>query len=174
MKRMKIAITGHTRGFGEYLYETLSLEHEVIGFSKSTGYDITNKSSRNKIIELSSECQIFINCAQQGFYQTELLYELFHEWKDEKKLIINIGSNSRDFTNRDVPYKYSVEKYALNSASKQLGRISKCKVTTVDFGYLVRESGTMIGYEDAYDYVDMAICSINKPHRVLEILVAHE
>tara|TARA_B110000971_G_scaffold192930_1_gene205542 strand:+ start:3431 stop:3952 length:522 start_codon:yes stop_codon:yes gene_type:complete len=171
----RIAVTGHTRGFGKYMFEHLSEEGNLTsGFSRSTGYDITKRDDRNSIIRQVKDCDIFINCAQEGFNQTELLYDLFEIWGDQKKLIINIGSNARDFTNKDQPYRYGVRKLALNHASKQLGRASICKVVTVDYGFLVRDEGTTIGYDDAYFYIDIALQSYKKNHRLLEILVAHE
>lgn len=178
MINKKIAITGHTRGFGKFLYNKLMHDNSVIGFSKSTGTDITNKTERREMIQKIHDCDVFINCAQSDFAQTELLYELFHEWQNLKKMIINIGSNARDFTSRERPYKYSVEKSALNLASKQLGRCGLCKVATVDFGYLVRpenEKGkSIIPYEDAYSYIENVLSSFNKSYRVLEILIAHD
>lgn len=171
----KIAITGHTRGFGKYMFDKLTAEgHTVLGFSKSTGHDITIPNDRYDIIHKSKECDIFINCAHHGYSQTELLYELFYKWKTQNKIIINLGSNARDFTNRDRPYDYSVQKLALNHASKQLGRANICKVVTVDYGFLVRDEGTTIGYDDAYFYIDIALQSYKKNHRLLEILIAHE
>lgn len=174
----KIAITGHTRGFGKFLYDTLIEDNLVMGFSKSTGTDITKRSDRKQMIESISNCDVFINCAQSGFSQTDVLYEVFKEWQDQKKMIINIGSNARDFTSRDRPYKYSVEKSALNLASKQLGRCGICRVSTVDFGYLVRPTGeedrSIITYEEAYSYVENILASFGKSYRVLEVLIAHE
>lgn len=171
----KIAITGHTRGFGKYMFRHLFEDgHEVLGFSKSTGYDITNKKHRESIIEQAEEFDIFINCAQARFAQTELLYNLFDKWDTQKKMIINIGSNARDFTNKNQPYKYGVQKLALNHASKQLGRAGICKVVTMDYGYLIRDQGSSIGYDDAYFYIDVILQSFTKNHRLLEILVAHE
>lgn len=171
----KIAITGHTRGFGKYVFRQLFEDgHDVLGFSKSTGYDIKNKNHRESILNQIDDVDIFINCAQDEFAQTELLYEVFNNWNSKKKMIINIGSNARDFTNKDQPYKYGVQKLALNHASKQLGRLAICKVVTMDYGYLVRDQGSTIGYEEAYFYINVILQSFTKNHRLLEILVAHE
>ena len=171
---MKIGLTGHTRGFGKFVHDRLITDHELFCFSKTTGYDISKYDARKQIVAATEDCDVFINCAQKGFAQTELLYERFASWANQKKMIINIGSNARDFTNRDRAYDYSVQKLALNHASKQLGRSSICKVVTVDYGFLIRESGSVIGYEDAYYYFDLALKTFDKPHRLLEILVAHD
>ena len=37
---MKIAITGHTKGIGQAIYDLLGQEHDVIGYSRSNGYNI--------------------------------------------------------------------------------------------------------------------------------------
>lgn len=171
---MNIALTGHTRGFGKYILEKISEEHTVKCFSKSTGHDITKKDIRIDIVNQINDCDIFINCAQEGYAQIELLYDVFHVWAEKPKLILNIGSNARDFTNRDRPYDYSVQKLALNHASKQLGRSNICKVVTVDFGFLTRDEGSTIGHESAFEYVQIALNSLYKNHRLLEILVAHD
>ena len=49
---MKYAITGHTQGVGKKAYERLS--PDIIGFSRSTGYDINDPITRKKIVDLLS------------------------------------------------------------------------------------------------------------------------
>ncbi len=171
---MKIGITGHTKGFGKYLFDCLQKDHEIIGFSRSNSFDISIESSRANIIQHSADCDIFINNAHLNFHQTELLYQIFNQWRSKKKLIINIGSNARDFINMNKVYDYSVQKLALNNASKQLGRLDVCRVTTIDFGFLSRPTGNTIPYSEAIDYIQLAISAYTKNHRLLEILAAHE
>ena len=65
---MKIAITGHTQGIGKCAFKRLS--PNIIGFSKSTGYDITKFNDRKRIIEESKDCDIFINNAMKAHYET--------------------------------------------------------------------------------------------------------
>ena len=55
---MKIAITGHSRGLGRALAKCLSVNFEVIGFSRSNGYNIANI---HEVIKDSLDCDIFIN-----------------------------------------------------------------------------------------------------------------
>ena len=52
---MKIGITGHSKGLGEAIYNKLDKIYEVIGFSRTNGYDI---QSPNKIIEKLENCII--------------------------------------------------------------------------------------------------------------------
>ena len=160
-----IAITGHTRGFGKYMFERL----DAIGLSKSNGYNIRNTE---KIIEAIKDCNIFINNASDGFAQTEILYAVFDSWKNKDKLIINIGSRSKDFTlrEREKSFGYSVEKLALEHASKQLsGTFSNCKVSSIHFG-LIED----IGYSSSFEYVKQIIDSKNKKHRIVDMHISHE
>jgi hypothetical protein len=68
---MKIAITGHTKGLGKFLYDYYSDSgHQVIGFSKSTGYDIN--TDIDKIIDESKNVDLFINNAYSGIQQAKI------------------------------------------------------------------------------------------------------
>ena len=87
---MKIALTGHSNGLGQALFEFLSQKYEVIGFSRSNGYDIKNNSDREKIIKESKDCDIFINLVHNYYHQADLLFEFHRAWSGEKKLIICI------------------------------------------------------------------------------------
>ena len=110
----KIAITGHSSGIGQAIFERYS--PNAIGFSRSNGYDISKDMW--SIIAESQDCDIFVNNAQSDFSQTELLYALA---KNFKGLIVNIGSLSKDWTKGHKPnYKYSIEKTALHKANDQL------------------------------------------------------
>ena len=43
---MKVAITGHTRGLGAELWKRFDDKDTLIGFSKSTGHDISHPQHR--------------------------------------------------------------------------------------------------------------------------------
>ena len=138
---MKYAITGHTLGIGKAIYE--KLQGDIIGFSRSTGYDITNFEDRKKIIYESKDCDVFINNAHCEFGQTLLLIDLFNEWRDlENKTIINVGSRAGDpqtFFSRNKSYllKYQAQKIALREMSSKC--IGKCKIKYISFGYVATE-----------------------------------
>jgi NADP-dependent 3-hydroxy acid dehydrogenase YdfG len=87
---MKIAITGHTDGVGKSIYEKLLTEFDVVGLSRSNGYDIKNI---DVILEQIEGCDVFINNAFQQNYQTLLFEKLFNKWKFLPKLIINMNSS---------------------------------------------------------------------------------
>lgn len=90
---MRIAITGHTSGLGKALLALSRIRgHEVIGFSRSNGYDIADDGTQTRIVLEASGADIFINNAHHGFSQCDLFTRLYREWRDSPKLIINIGS----------------------------------------------------------------------------------
>ena len=95
---MKIALTGHTWGFGKYI---INQYKDYIGFSKSNGYNIDKLSDRNRIVEESSSVDIFINNthSKKTLAQTELLIAFHEAYKDTNKTIINVGS---DITKIDI------------------------------------------------------------------------
>jgi hypothetical protein len=138
---MKYAITGHTGGIGKRFFERLS--PNVIGFSKSTGYDITSSHDRRRIINEVEDCDVFVNNASAGYGQTLLLIELFQTWKDQKKTIINIGSRIAEIT---VPIfrldflHYQSEKLLLREMTNKIQSIeSECIVKYKWFGYVGTE-----------------------------------
>lgn len=137
---MKVAITGHTQGIGKGLFQRLS--PNAIGFSKSTGYDITNREDRHRIIQESSECEVFINNATSEFGQTYLFLELFEEWKNLNKTIINVGSRIAEIkmlpTKSHHLLKYQAEKLILKEMSTRVdGHV--CNIKYRWFGYVGTE-----------------------------------
>ena len=89
---MKIAITGHTKGLGSEITKHFAKDHEVIGFSRTNGYDIKSPMDRKKILKASVDADVFINLVHNYYHQTDLLLEFFREWEHQDKLIINISS----------------------------------------------------------------------------------
>ena len=111
---MKIALTGHSKGLGQALFNKLSLTHETLGFSRNNGYDIKNPDNRKKIIKESKDCDIFINLVHNYYHQTDLLLELHKSWKGLQKYIINIGTQAVDDENFGISdyqmLEYKVQK----------------------------------------------------------------
>ena len=70
----KLIITGHTSSIGKLLFDYYQTKYDVIGISRSTGYDLNDSDDLNRIIKLSLEAKHFINLANVGKSQTELLY----------------------------------------------------------------------------------------------------
>jgi hypothetical protein len=120
---MKIAITGHSAGIGQSLYNIyIQKGCEVIGLSRRNGYNI---KSIPKIVSVIKDCDLFINNAQNGFAQTELLFAVYKEWQGrENKKIINISTLMTSEPLSSIPglemTEYYVQKQALEHAIQQL------------------------------------------------------
>jgi hypothetical protein len=137
---MKYSITGHTAGIGKRLYERLS--PDAIGFSLSSGYDITDINDRKKIITESRDCDVFVNNATSEFGQTLLFLELFREWcNDPDKTIINVGSRIAEInilpSDKQELLKYQAEKLILKEMSSRV--VGRCKVKYKWFAYVGTE-----------------------------------
>lgn len=146
----KFAITGHTKGLGK----AIAQKTNHIGFSKSNGFDISSKLGREKIINVSMNCDIFVNCAYCGDYsQVEMLYSIYNAWQSKPSLIINIGSETTSGIKKHV-WPYSAHKAALDKASEQLSfQNEECRVVNFKFGYINSER-VMRDY-DPNEYIDI-------------------
>lgn len=133
---MKYAITGHTSGIGKKIFEKLS--PNILGFSRTNGYDIENDKDRKKIISEAIDCDIFINNAHSGFGQTYLFLEFVSHWRDNKnKTIINVGSRIAEINLPASHYnllQYQAEKVILKEMTKKI--ISNCSIKYKWFGYV--------------------------------------
>jgi short-subunit dehydrogenase involved in D-alanine esterification of teichoic acids len=120
---MKIAITGHTAGIGQALAEIYSSNgHEIVGLSRRNGYNIR---SITKVASMIEPCDIFINNAQVGFAQTELLFAVYKLWQQQpNKKIINISTMLTSLPASSLPgiemTEYYVQKKSLEEAVSQL------------------------------------------------------
>ena len=140
---MNIAITGHTKGIGKSLYDALAVSHNVKGYSKSKGYDITKKTDRYRIIKEVDDCDVFINNAYDDFAQSSMLYELWCDWHSKEKTIITIGS---DVTKYNLPLnmqnllEYQMHKKSLEILHKDLQNLNtSVKLDYISFNYVGTE-----------------------------------
>ena len=137
---MKIAITGHTSGIGKALFDVLNTEHEVFGFSRSNGYDISVMQNINKIISQCSDADVFINNAYHNhtLAQVDIFEKLLTLWNaNSNKTIININTKAiySEPNNKDAYVKF---KKVLKSAAVQAIRDNnrKCRIINVNPGYV--------------------------------------
>jgi len=119
---MKIAITGGTAGIGQALGNDYEIRgHEVLRLSRRTGHNIRVIP---KIADQIETCDMFINNAQVGFAQTELLFELARRWQGSKKQIIVISTMMTQDPVSVLPGldmdAYRVQKVALEEAVSQI------------------------------------------------------
>ena len=124
---MKIAITGHSAGIGQALAKIYEEQgHTIIGLSRRNGYNIR---SLPKVAALIEPCDMFINNAQVGFAQTELLLEMAKRWEGQSKRILVISTMMTEFPSSTLTGlgmdEYYVQKIALEEAVKQLR--AKCR-----------------------------------------------
>ena len=148
-----------------------------MGFSKSNGYDITDKEDRLKIINEASDCDVFINNAHEGFGQVLMLTELFDAWRMEEKLIINIGVDSVPYTNWQVVHKqYPVEKMALHAQCEMLHNDNerKCKITNLALGYVDTEFnkdhvGPKLSYDEILNTVEWIV---EQPAEIKQLILS--
>jgi NADP-dependent 3-hydroxy acid dehydrogenase YdfG len=120
---MKIAITGNSAGIGQAFSRIFEEQgHQIVGLDRRNGYNIR---STPKVAAMIEPCDWFINNAQVGFAQTELLIEVYRLWKNiPNKRIINI---STIMTSHPVsalpglePLAYRIQKKALEETHHQL------------------------------------------------------
>lgn len=131
---MKIAITGHTAGIGQALAKEYQLDgHEIVGLSQREGNNIRNTP---KICDQIEPCNVFVNNAQAGYAQTELLFEMSGRWAGTGKHIIVISTIMTQDPISVLPGldmdQYRIQKIALEEAVKQLrNRRLGIKITIV-------------------------------------------
>ncbi len=92
---MRVIVTGHSKGLGKAIAEYFQNQgHEVVGFSRSNGFDISTEEVRNSIVEELKSCDVFINNAYAPVAQKDLLVKAIELWKNTSKTIVNINSKS--------------------------------------------------------------------------------
>lgn len=91
---MKFIMTGHTSPIGSVLYKHLLKDHDVIGVSRQTGFDLTEFDTLKKVVELSVDADHFINLASINSIQSQLLLLIHDKWKKVNKSgnIISFGT----------------------------------------------------------------------------------
>ena len=119
---MKIAITGHTAGIGKALTDQyVNQGHEIVGLSKREGNNIRNIP---KICNQIEPCDVFVNNAQAGYAQTELLFEMAGRWARTGKHIIVISTQMTQDPTSVLPGldmdQYRIQKVALEKAVQQI------------------------------------------------------
>lgn len=124
---MKIAITGHTSGIGLGLSRVFKERgHEVTGFSRSTGDDISNHEAlAAKIIE--GNFDLVILNAHAAFATVMILYALAEQWADDpSKTVVTISSMASDGIARKI-HRYAIAKGAIDKSVEQMQYIAEHK-----------------------------------------------
>lgn len=151
---MKIAITGHSAGIGQALAKQFENNgHEIVGLSRRNGYNIR---SLPKVAGMIEPCDMFVNNAQVGYAQTELLFEVWRRWQGQQKYIVNVSTRMTDML---LPPKeewdeYIIQKKALELANQLLeNRNSWPRLLLVRPGGIATQPGqTPPEYMDVDEY----------------------
>jgi hypothetical protein len=137
---MKIAITGHTSGIGKALFERVD---NAVGFSLTSGYNITDPVKRADIVNNIYDCDVFINNAFDRYGQCEMLFDVWKSWKDTNKIIINIGSNVTKYIQspkRLEMLDYYNYKISLKNLHERLQNLNtSVNMHYISFGYVATE-----------------------------------
>jgi hypothetical protein len=142
----KIIITGHTYGIGKAIYDKFTEVscHEIIGMSRSNGYDIDKDF--DKIVAEAEGCELFINNAYRDQQQTKLVNAL----KDKVDMMVVMGSVSR-FYPELIPTDYVHDKQALAEACRLVSlNPNGIPLLHLDLGFI---EGTTVEGDDPSAFV---------------------
>ena len=89
-KKYKIGIIGHTKGIGKAIADISKFE--VIGLSRSNGYDLSG--SLENILNKLDDCEYIVINAYAGNNQLELLKRIYNKYQNENKKVAVITSTS--------------------------------------------------------------------------------
>ena len=165
---MKCIITGHTSGVGQSLFEHFHQSGwEVIGMSRSNGYDIS--TAQDRIVNEAQGCDLFINNASSGRNQLELLQKLC----TVVPKIVTMGSAGTDFA--DIWSKeYTIDKQELEQSCRLISMsprtdIAKTLLIKLSFAETTYsreknnriDSDYTISYKEIADLIDFWILNTN-------------
>lgn len=142
----KIIITGHTRGIGKAIYDKFKEVscREIIGMSRSNGYDLENDF--DKIVAEAEGCELFINNAYCGEQQLKLVEAL----KNKVDMMVVMGSVSRLYPEL-IPTEYVANKQALAEACRLISiNPNGIPLLHLDLGFI---EGTVVDPEDTNVFV---------------------
>lgn len=165
---MKISITGHTRGIGLAIKNYFEKQgHEVMGFSRETGYDLQHPSIREKVISQSKDSDIFVNNAYGDLteFQFSLLKRIHKSWEGTDKTIINISTR---FTNDKGLYstrKKAMDDFCANNVY-HLPNIINIKPGLVDTDRVKTINSPKMSTEDVIHILDWILKQPFKIHSV--------
>ena len=162
---MKIAITGHTSGIGLALFEHFQATgYTCVGFSRSSGYDISNPTDRTRIVLESVDADVFINNAYNNWDDSQhlMLETMAKQWAGQDKLIINSASVITDHVRpiNDPAEKYVQTKRLLDNFTKMhqgLPYISNLKFGWVDTPRVASRLEEKMPVENVVKIVDFVI-----------------
>jgi NADP-dependent 3-hydroxy acid dehydrogenase YdfG len=134
---MIVAVTGHTKGIGYAVAQALSSDHQLLGYSRSTGFDISVAADRDRILQQIVEADVFVNNAWHETGQCSMFELVYNAWRSDcTKTIVNI--NSKVKYNGYVNDSYIISKKQLYALSLQCIRDNsrQCRIINVNPGFV--------------------------------------
>lgn len=165
-EKTKIVITGHTSGIGLALYNHFKDNYNCIGCSLSTGYDISDAGTREKIVKLTEDCAVFVNNAYSDVSvdsQLDLLKAVYESWNGDDKILINISSRINDFDNLNNPWLVRYAKSKLRQDQYCRGKkIVNLRLGATDTPRVKWMTGDKIDTADVIKVVDFILSNYNR------------
>jgi hypothetical protein len=181
MNKEKVLLTGHTAGVGLSTFKLLHKNNfDIKGISRSNGYDLKNNFEFVKKFIIEYDPDIFINNVYVEDYQTNLLTDLFEEWKFDKKMIINICSVASLIPkgHKDYNVSYVVNKRKQREFCEKINfdyskinfRNQICKLVNLNFDYVDtnfpskfdKKNFPNLKTEEVGDLINFVVSSFNK------------
>lgn len=138
---MKVAVTGHTKGIGQGLYQHFQSQgHEVLGFSRSNGFTLPVDELR--VLHKIRDCDIFVNNSLPVTSQISLLKKLWPLWINHNKKIIVIGSVGAHMPSNPELQDYQQQKKELDNLCKSLRYESdsaQCLLISIHPGFVATD-----------------------------------
>lgn len=161
-----IAITGHTQGLGKALFEHFQSDN-IIGFSRSNGYNIASPAVRSAILDKIKDADIFINNAYNNYNNSQLalLTQVYNLWQGTDKIIVNISSR---YTTG--PEQYCKDKLQQDIFCKskefELPYIINLKPGLIDTDRVKHIPGNRLSVKEVVDTLIFALSCSYKVHTI--------
>jgi short-subunit dehydrogenase len=172
----KIVITGHSKGIGAALFEILSRDHEVMGFSRTNGHDLADRGSYAQAWQEMKQADIVINnayTAQNRYLQTELLNDFVdaHQ-QDDTKLIVNILSMG-PYVYKTIPAfnRYASSKVLLSDTVNRLKTSGhRCGIICVAPGWVETQLYHQFKENNTGQLTDVPLSPIELSEKIVTLM----
>jgi NAD(P)-dependent dehydrogenase (short-subunit alcohol dehydrogenase family) len=157
----KIFITGHTSGIGKSMYDFFRNSHNVVGMSRSNGFDISDPHSI--VNQLEYDCVFINNAYAPNIAQSKLLETIISKFNPGALRIINIGSVSAHRTDADTLARitYATDKEHLLQTHEHMVRLGHLstyiELGMVDTDYNKTKPGNKLTPDQVTDLVNKIV-----------------
>ena len=167
LKGKRIAITGHTKGIGQEIYEICKFAgaKTVDGLSRQTGFNLLELNGDTVINHIIHEdYDIVFNHAYMPDIQHRILKVLHTRWKNRPgKIIVNTGSTAAYYPSGLPMYeqnKLRLANYCIE-AGREFPHKNQCRVHNISLGFTNSEWTKGLDPEYLIDTYDAALLIVN-------------